>query len=85
MPITLDRGHQTVLALVGTFSGLIAPIGQILLKSIDIPVRVGSRDLGIPILLDDLLEILTVGGTRIRDVMIGQPTLKFSLMPFIIG
>jgi hypothetical protein len=41
-------------------------------------------DFGLPIVFDQILKISSVCWSGIRNVMIGEPALKFSFMPFIV-
>ncbi len=44
-----------------------------------------SLDLGLPVALDEILEILAIGWSRVWDVVIREPTLKFGFVPFVVG
>jgi hypothetical protein len=50
-----------------------------------IPRVVGSDNVVVPVLLDQLFEIFAIRGGRIWDVVIGEPSLELSFVPFIVG
>jgi hypothetical protein len=42
-------------------------------------------DLGLPICLDKILKIFSVCRGRIGDIVIREPALQLSLMPFVVS
>lgn len=49
-----------------------------------IPLVVGLNNVVVPVLLDEVLDVLAVSGGRIRDAVVGEPTLELSLMPLVV-
>jgi hypothetical protein len=47
--------------------------------------RDGIYDLSLPICLDKILKIFSVCGGRIWDIVIREPALQLSLMPFVVS
>jgi hypothetical protein len=41
-------------------------------------------DLSIPVVLNEILELFTVGGFWVGDVVVGEPAVKLGLMPLIV-
>lgn len=85
MPVLLDLGDQVVLGLLGALLGLVALVLEIGLKLIHVPTGVRGRNFVAPVLFDDLLKILPLGGAGIGDVMVIEPTLKFGLVPAVVS
>ena len=85
MPVGLDLLDQTILALLSAFLGLLTLAGQEGRKLVGVPAVVWLSDVVLPILADKVDEVLAVGRSRIRYVVIRQPPLKLSLVPFVVG
>ena len=49
-----------------------------------VPVVVWCSDLGLPVVLDEDLEVFAVGRCRVGNVVIRQPSLKLGFMPFVV-
>ena len=43
------------------------------------------NNLSLPIFFDEVFEVFSVCGSRVGDIVVGEPTLKFGLMPFVVG
>ena len=43
------------------------------------------NNLGLPIFFDEVFEVFPVCRSRVGDIVVGEPTLKFGLMPFVVG
>lgn len=84
MPRLLDLADQTLFALFGAFLDFLALATKVGLQAVGIPVLVWSCDVGVPVVLHKILEVLAICGSGIWDVMIGEPSLEFSLMPFVV-
>ena len=84
VPGLLDLGDQGVLVCLSRVLDLDTLLLEVAAQLLSIPLLVGTDCIGFPILLDDLLEILAVCGSGIRDVVIGEPALELGLMPFVI-
>lgn len=84
VPNVLHLLDQRVLAGGGRILGLNALELQVLLKLGGVPAAVGGDDIGIPVLLDELLQLLAVGGRGIRHVVVRKPSLQLGLMPLVV-
>ena len=42
-------------------------------------------DVGLPIILDEILKVFAIRCLGMRDVVIREPALKLGLMPFVVG
>ena len=49
-----------------------------------IPVIVGGSNFGLPVIFDEVLEVLAISGSGIWDVVIGKPSLELGFVPFIV-
>lgn len=70
IPGRLDGGDQAFLVLLGALLHLLAPRAQVRLKLRRVPAVVGLGDLGVPVLLDQVLQVLAVCGRRVGNVMV---------------
>jgi hypothetical protein len=84
IPRSLDLTDQAVLVRVCSILGLYALELQVGSQLVDIPVVVWCCNLGLPVFLDAVLQILAVCWLWKRNVMICQPSLKLGLMPFVV-
>lgn len=41
--------------------------------------------IGLPVVLDQVLEVLTVGCLWMWDIVVSEPSLKLSLMPLVVS
>jgi len=85
LPRALDLLDQAVLVLLGALLDLLATRGEVRLQLVGVPAVVRTSDVVIPVLLDEILQVLTVGGSGERDVVVGEPSLELSLMPLVVG
>lgn len=83
-PCSLNLLNQRFGVLLGALLNFLALEGQIVVQSLSIPAIVRRNNLVVPVVLDQVLKILTVGGGGIRNVVIGQPTLKLRLVPLVV-
>lgn len=84
MPVALDLADQAVLVLLSTLLGLLALSGQVRLELVGIPAVVWGSDLVLPVLLDQVLKVLTVGSGRVGNVVVGEPPFELGLVPFVV-
>ena len=50
-----------------------------------IPRRGGRvNHFGLPVLFDKILQVFAIRRSRIWDVMVGEPALELSLVPFVV-
>ena len=75
LPIALNLAEQTVLVLLSTLLDLLALRSQVVGQLVGIPLVVRLDDMVLPVLLDEVLQVLSVGWGRVRDVVVGQPAL----------
>ena len=85
VPVALDLAEQAVLVLLSTLLCLLALGAQVVLELIRVPVIVWLGDIVLPVLLDQVLQIFTVGCGRERNVVVRQPSLKLGLVPFVVS
>lgn len=84
MPVLLDLAEQAVLVLLGAFLGFLALGGQVAGELVDVPRVVGLGDIVLPVLLHQILEVFAVGRSGVGYVVIGEPSLKLSLVPLVV-
>lgn len=84
IPRVLDLGQKGILAGLGTLLGLNALLLQISAQLIRVPVLVGRDGVALPVLLDQTLEILAIGGRRVGDIVIREPALELRLVPLVV-
>lgn len=85
VPAGLHRGDQAVFVRLSSLLGLDTLGLQVSLQLLVVPVLVRRDGIGIPVLLDQVLEILAVGRGGVGDVVIREPSLQLSLVPFVVG
>lgn len=85
VPAGRDLGDKRVLGLGSGLLGLNAAGFEVGREAVSVPVLVGRHGVGIPVLLDDLLEILAVSGGGVWDVVVRQPSLQLRLVPLVVG
>lgn len=51
---------------------------------IGIPVIVWRCNLGLPVVLNEVLKILSICGSRVRDIVVRQPSLELGFVPFVV-
>lgn len=85
MPGILHLGDEAVLVLLGTLLNLLAGRGQVVLKLGSVPVVVRLDDMILPVVLDELGQVLAVGRGRVGDVVVGEPALELGLMPLVVS
>ena len=84
VPGLLNLADEVVFVLFGPFLDVFAFATEVGLQSIDIPTLVRSGDVGVPILLHKVFKILAICRLGIGNVMVGEPLLELSLMPFVV-
>lgn len=87
-PVVLDRLDEALLGLLGallsTLCGLVTLEHQVVLERLCVPVVVGGDDIALPVGLDQILELLTIGGLLVGDAVIRQPSLELRLVPLAV-
>ncbi len=85
MPLTFDLADEAIFVLFGALLDLVTFRLEVGLKLRWFPVRVRRSNFRLPVVLYQIFEVLAICWSRVRDVVIGKPTLKLSLVPLIIS
>ena len=70
IPVVLDLSNQTILTGSSGVFGLDTLLLQVRLKLGRVPVIIWRSDLGLPVILDEVLEIVAISGCRVRDIVV---------------
>ena len=70
IPVLLDLGDKAILILLGAFLDGLALLHQIGLELFRRPGRVRTNYLGVPVVLDQVLEILAISRGWVRDTVV---------------
>lgn len=84
VPGLLDLGNQRVLVCLCGILNFDALLLKVFAQLLVVPLLVRADCMVFPVVLDELLEILAVGGSWVRDVVVGKPTLELGLVPLVI-
>jgi len=84
-PSRLDGADEGVLVDLGSLVCLLALGLEVVLKLGSVPLAVRSYDLLIPVLLDQALQVLAISRRRVGNVVVRQPALELSLVPFVVS
>lgn len=84
VPVRLDMRKQTILVLLGLSRHVVAARLQICAELGSIPFIVRLYNIVIPVLRDEILQILAVSWGWIWDVLVRQPSLKLRLVPLVV-
>lgn len=84
MPVPLHLTEQALLILLGPLLDLLALRRQVVLQTLRVPGAVGLDDVVLPVVLDQVLEVLAVGGRGVGDVVVREPALQLRLVPFVV-
>lgn len=84
IPVSLDLLNKTVLGGFSLADGLGSTGLQEGAQVGAVPALVGGDDIVVPVLLDEILEVLAISRGWVGDVVVREPALKLGLMPFII-
>jgi hypothetical protein len=76
--------NERLFVLFGTLLHLLSLGSDVLLKLIGVPAIVGCDDLVIPVLLDEVFQVLAVCRSWIWNVVVRQPPLELCLVPFVV-
>lgn len=85
VPRILNLGEEAVLVLLRALLDLLASGGQVVGELRGTPVVVGLGDVVLPVLADEITQVLAVGRGGVGDVVVGEPALKLSLMPLVVS
>ena len=84
MPDLLDLADQVVLVLFAAPLDLVGIAAEPLLQLVGVPAVVWLHNVVVPVILDQVLKVLTVGGGGVWDVVVRQPPLELGLMPLVV-
>lgn len=84
IPIALDLAGEALGILLGAFLDLLALGVQVVCELAYVPLAVGLSDVIVPVVLDEVLEILAVRGSGVWDVVVGEPSFQLCLVPFVV-
>jgi len=68
--LRLDLLDELVLVGLGALGGLLALESEVRLELLGVPGVVGLDNVGVPVVLDERLEIFPVGGSWVWDVVV---------------
>lgn len=83
-PVALDLLQEAVLALLSALLDLVAFGHNVVLELVGVPLAVWLDHVVVPVLLHKVLKILAVRSSWVWNVVIREPTLELSLVPFVI-
>lgn len=84
IPRVLDLGDQSILAGVGVGLRLDALGFEICTELLGVPGLIGCDDVVVPVLLDQVVELLSVSGGGVWDVIVGEPALELCFVPLVV-
>ena len=71
MPGVLDLSNKAVLVLLSALLNLLTGRGQVVGELVRVPAIIGLGDIVVPVLLDKVGQVLTIGRGRVRDIVVG--------------
>lgn len=83
-PVVLDLSNQSILVLGSRILRLDTLLLQVRRELLTVPSLVWPSNLVLPVIFDQVLQILTISRCRVGDVVIREPSLKFGLVPFVV-
>lgn len=85
VPGFLDTADQSVTSFfVGDLDFQTLEL-EIVCKLVAVPVMERLKDVVSPVLLDKILELLTIRGSRVGDIVVIQPLFQLVLVPLVVG
>lgn len=85
VPCVLNLGDEALGVLLGALLDLLAGGSQVVGELVGSPVAVGLGDVVLPVLRDEVGQVLAVGRSRVGHVVVGEPALELSLMPLVVS
>lgn len=76
--------NKTVLVLLGALLDLLALRCDVALQLVGVPLVVWLYNIVLPVLLNQILQVLAVCRCWVWDVVVREPTLELSLVPLVI-
>ncbi|KAG9938486.1 hypothetical protein KCV05_g189, partial [Aureobasidium melanogenum] len=83
-PVRLDLADEAVLVLLSTLLDLLARACDVVLELLGVPSVVGLSNLVVPVVLDQINEVLAVGRGRVGNIVVREPSLQLGLMPLVL-
>lgn len=77
--------QEALLRVAGGGGGVVALGLQVAAELGDGPGRVGGRDVGVPVLVDEGLEVGAGRGGGVGDVVVCEPAIELGFVPFVVG
>ncbi|KAG9859269.1 hypothetical protein KCU68_g188, partial [Aureobasidium melanogenum] len=84
-PVRLDLADEAVLVLLSTLLDLLARACDVVLELLGVPSVVGLSNLVVPVVLDQINEVLAVGRGRVGNIVVREPSLQLGLMPLVVS
>ena len=85
MPCGLDLRDKALGVLLSALLDLLSGRGQVVGELAGAPAAVGLGDVVLPVLRDEVGQVLAVGRGGVGDAVVGEPALKLSLMPLVVS
>ena len=85
IPESLDLVDERVFGGSGAVLGLDTLLLEIVVQLLRVPAAVGGDSIGVPVAMDELLEVLPVSRCGVGDAVVREPALQLGLVPFIVG
>jgi hypothetical protein len=79
LPAALDLINESILVVLSTLLSLGALRTEVILKALSVPFGIW------PVLLDEILKILAIRLSWIRNAVVRQPALKLGFVPFVVS
>lgn len=83
-PQGLHLADEAVLVLLSALLDLLTLGAEEVGELVDVPRVVRLDDVVLPVVLDQVLQVLAVRSSWVRDVVVGQPALQLGLVPFVV-
>ena len=82
IPRILHLKYQRI-SVVGR-RALVPLEAEVVVQLVGIPVLIRSDDIAVPVVPDELFQILAVRRFGIGDLVVGKPALQLCFVPFVI-
>ena len=84
VPVGFDLIDEGIFGRSGIVFCFLALVFQVLAQLGCVPAVVRGNDVVIPILSNEVLQILAISWSGVWDVTVRQPSLEFRLVPFVV-
>jgi hypothetical protein len=85
VPCVLNLGKEAILVLLGALLHLLTSGGQVAGELARSPAAVRLGDVVLPVLLDEVGQVLAVGRGSVWHIVVGEPALELSLVPLVVS